>query len=86
MFIADTYGTGSDTQHLYCELEQLIALYGETLNSSNVRSDIELLKWMARKSMNGSVSATYFLKRHGSRILTLIKEHIFLHQQHNVYS
>lgn len=78
MFINDVYGTGTDTKALYCDLDRLLSKHGQFLSQNNLLRDVEILKWMIERSIRGSVSATFYLRRHGERILTLIKEKMLI--------
>lgn len=81
MFINDAYGystisnmTVSDTRALYRDINRLLAEHGQLLSQNNLLRDVEILKEIIERSMEGSVSAAFYLRRHGVHILTLIKE------------
>lgn len=83
MTISNTQATRVDARALRRELEMIKLVHASELRCSNVICDMEVLKWMTEESIGGSIPATYFLSRHGTRILKLIRERLSLLQEHD---
>lgn len=74
MLINDAYSSGSDIETLDCDLNVLLRNHGQFLSQNNLLGDVRVLKWATERSIAGSAAATFYLRRNGERIVTLLKE------------